>query len=510
MVLILGLALLPLGVIAIFGSLNAARTQRANDVLEAQAVLALTTQRLNAAITRASVTIRVASGSISNAGPDAAQGACQRAAEQLSDEHGAEISFALYAPGKRLVCSTTGFQPSALPLLPPSGLLSAVTVEGDQGALRFLLFDSAGSAQGEVLMSAQMLRTLARPSNPPMPLQIDLTGNGHTISLFDEFAEGPFVREVSLSSSMMSERLQLRLHAAAAALTTFDMVMILLPMLLWLFAAVIGWVVVHRLLLRPLAAMQKAITAYRPGEAVFEAPNLRSPAREISDLGNAFDQVTRTVAQHEADLEAGIERQTMLVREVHHRVKNNLQVVASLLNIHSRGSESAEAAAAYGSIQRRVDALAVVHRNHYAELEHTPGVPLRGLISELGASLRASSPEGASKFQIRMALDPVYATQDTAVAVAFLITEAVEFAMLCGGDTVSIALEAEEKERARLTIETGPLQPDAACGDNVRERYERIMTGLARQLRSTPERDVEEGRFSLTLAIIGRESTAEV
>lgn len=505
MLLVLGLALLPLGIVAIFGSVNAARTQRANDVLEAQAVLALATQRLNAAITRASVTIRVASGSISSNDPIAAQGACQRAAEQLSDEHGAQVSFALYAPGKRLVCSTTGFQPTSLPLLPPSGLLSAVTIDGERDELRFLLFDSSGSAQGEVLLSSELLRMLARPVNPPMPFQLDLIGNGQTVSLFDEFSEGPFIREVSLSSTLMSDRLELRLHAAAAALTTFDLVMILLPVLLWLVAAIVGWLAVDRLLLRPLGAMRKAITAYQPGEATFELPNLRNPTREISELGNAFDQVTRTVARHEADLEAGIERQTKLVREVHHRVKNNLQVVASLLNIHSRGSESEEAAAAYASIQRRVDALAVVHRNHYAELEHTPGVPLRALISELGASLRASAPAGASKFQIRMALEPVYATQDTAVAVAFLITEAVEFAMLCGGDLVSIALETDQPERARLTIETGVQRPDAECGPAVRERFERIMSGLARQLRSTPDRNLDEGRFSLVIAIIGPE-----
>ena len=93
--------------------------------------------------------------------------------------------------------------------------------------------------------------------------------------------------------------------------------------------------------------------------------------------------MTRTVARHEADLEAAVVRQTRLVREVHHRVKNNLQVVASLLNLHSRGSPNEEVAAAYASIQRRVDALAVVHRNHYAELEENRGVALKSLITEL-------------------------------------------------------------------------------------------------------------------------------
>jgi two-component system, sensor histidine kinase PdtaS len=84
------------------------------------------------------------------------------------------------------------------------------------------------------------------------------------------------------------------------------------------------------------------------------------------------------------------------IREVHHRVKNNLQVVASLLNLHARGAKTEDASAAYASIQRRVDALAVVHRNHYAELEENRGVALKPLISELGANLRANAPAGAA------------------------------------------------------------------------------------------------------------------
>jgi two-component sensor histidine kinase len=219
--------------------------------------------------------------------------------------------------------------------------------------------------------------------------------------------------------------------------------------------------------------------------------------------------VTRTVARHEAELEAAVERQTRLVREVHHRVKNNLQVVASLLNIHSRGSASEEAAAAYASIQRRVDALAVVHRNHYAELEKTPGVALRALISELGASLRASAPAGASRMQIRLSLEPLYANQDVAVSVAFLITETVEFAMLCGCNAVSITLESEEPGRGRLSIESKALSGGAACSADIGDRFERIITGLARQLRSTPDRDTEAGRFSLSIGIVGSEEDME-
>jgi hypothetical protein len=95
-----------------------------------------------------------------------------------------------------------------------------------------------------------------------------------------------------------------------------------------------------------------------------------------------------------------------------------------------------------------------------------------------------------------------------AVSVAFLITETVEFAMLCGCNAVTIALEGEENGRARLSIESAALSGAPACSADIAERFERIITGLARQLRSAPERDHETGRFTVSIAIVGRDEEA--
>src|SRR3982751_2423660 len=107
---------------------------------------------------------------------------------------------------------------------------------------------------------------------------------------------------------------------------------------------------------------------------------------------------------------SALEGQRRLVREVHHRVKNNLQVVASLLNIHGRSADTSEARAAYAGISRRVGALSIVHRNHFAEMEENRGIALRPLVSELAAELRATAPEGARGFAVDLALDGVYTT----------------------------------------------------------------------------------------------------
>src|SRR5205823_621059 len=99
--------------------------------------------------------------------------------------------------------------------------------------------------------------------------------------------------------------------------------------------------------------------------------------------------------------------QRRLVREVHHRVKNNLQVIASLLNIHGRSAGGAEARAAYAAISRRVGALAIVHRNHFAEMEENRGIALRPLVTELAAELRATAPDTARGMLIDIDLQAV-------------------------------------------------------------------------------------------------------
>jgi two-component sensor histidine kinase len=334
--------------------------------------------------------------------------------------------------------------------------------------------------------------------------RLELSGSGGQLVVHDEFQSAALGRELYLTEPIAGGLLQMSLRIVTAPLSAAELLAILLPVLMWLAAAVIGWMIVDRLLLKPLAGMQRAVAAYQPGDTQLALPTLRSPAREIGELGQAFARVTETVARHEAELEAGLERQKRLVREVHHRVKNNLQVVASLLNLHARGATSEDASAAYASIQRRVDALAVVHRNHYAELEENRGVALKSLLSELGANLRANAPKSASGLQIRLAVDHVHASQDVAVPVAFLVTELVEFAMFCDARCVTVTVEQAGPGKASLVVESDALQGAPRCDERLFERFDRIVTGLSRQLRSVIQKDSEAGRYALEIAIVGR------
>ena len=132
-------------------------------------------------------------------------------------------------------------------------------------------------------------------------------------------------------------------------------------------------------------------------------------------------------------------------------------------------------------------------------MEENRGIALRPLLSELAAELRAGAPEAARGLAIDLDLDTVYTTQDVAVAVAFLITEIVEFAMLDRPeDPIEISLRRTSELTARLTLGSPVLVPDEA-DEPEKVQFERIVGGLAKQLRSPLDRKL--GRYSVDLPV---------
>ena len=290
-----------------------------------------------------------------------------------------------------------------------------------------------------------------------------------------------------------------RVGTKAERITTAGRLLLLLPMLMWVAAALITWLLVTRALVRPLKRLQRAVQTYQPGQPALDLPRKLGPSTEIQELRDAFGRAVTRVDESEREMASALEGQRRLVREVHHRVKNNLQVVASLLNIHGRSADTDAARAAYASIGRRVGALSTVHRSHFADMEENRGIPLRPLVSELAAELRAGTPAAARGLAIDLELDTVNTTQDVAVAVAFLVTEIVEFAMLNRpADPVEISLRRDSDLTARLTLSSPVLNPDEAEKPE-KVQFERIIGGLAKQLRSPLERKL--GRYSVDLPV---------
>lgn len=492
MLLFLALALFPLGLVAVLASIDAAREGRAERSQLARIEAARTADDLGNLVTRDAIALTMAAES-----EGGAQGCALLERTQASRFNIVLGRFALYDERGRMLCGSPGFAPA----LPSRSLdVGDTRLWLDGATLRYAVRTDGGQATG-ALDRAALRAVAAGTTNRPIDLHLE--ANGRRLQLVDRFTQNAVQSPIASRARLGGSDVFAVVTTGAIPTSAVELVTIVLPLAMWMAAALLGWLIVDRLLLRPIMNMQRAVLAYRPGGQTFALPYMPTSASEIRDLGDAFVRVTTKVSEHETQMEAAIARQARLVREVHHRVKNNLQVIASLLNLHARGARSVDAADAYASIQRRVDALAVVHRNHFAELEDDRGVALRTLLSELTGNLRGTAPESATGMAITLDLDALHVNQDVAVSVAFFVTEVVEHAMLCTPtEPVHVALSRTDVPTvARLKLRSASLLEGASCEHVDVRQFERITTGLSRQLRAVLEKDGVNGIYAIDITV---------
>ena len=279
-----------------------------------------------------------------------------------------------------------------------------------------------------------------------------------------------------------------------------EFIALILPAITILAAAFIAWYVADRLLIRPVVALRQNVSEYEPGEELSPLSKMPNAAAEIEQLGDAFRDMSVNVSEDKSALAEALVHQKLLTREVHHRVKNNVQVISSLIRIHARGASSAEEEQAFAFMQRRVDALAVVQRNHFAEVEDNEGISLRTLANELIASLRTNARDGSIAHTIKSDIANLAICQDIGVPVAFLITEIAELSIKIDPDaviTIAAIADDQDEDAALLSITSPALTNNDELQALLGHGVERILTGLSRQLRSPLDFDAATGGYSI-------------
>ncbi len=198
------------------------------------------------------------------------------------------------------------------------------------------------TARNDLIVAAEIpLEPLARITAPTSEAATLILWQGDTsLQLAGRPAPTPSTQTITVASPVADGQLALELRADTAPIRAIEWLMVLLPILMWLAAGLIGWLVMERLVLRPLGRLQKSVDGFDIAHGPLRTPALKTPSQEIRSLAQAFTDATARQIEHEAELAESLARQRRLTREVHHRVKNNLQVVASLINLHARGAQA--------------------------------------------------------------------------------------------------------------------------------------------------------------------------
>jgi two-component sensor histidine kinase len=211
------------------------------------------------------------------------------------------------------------------------------------------------------------------------------------------------------------------------------------------------------------------------------------------------------IEQRVAQLEASLREKEILLKEIHHRVKNNLQIISSLLSLQAQKIQEPHVQALFRQARDRVRSMALVHENLYQSPD-LGRAELAEYARALMQSLFEAYADAAANIRLRLELEPVHLPVDVAIPCGLILNELATNALKHAfhgrsKGEITVMLQAGHDRMIRLTVQddgTGlPPGLDWRSGGALGLR---LVNMLTEQLNGTLEVHNRNGTtFQLTL-----------
>ncbi len=194
-------------------------------------------------------------------------------------------------------------------------------------------------------------------------------------------------------------------------------------------------------------------------------------------------------------LEKKLGEKEMLLKEVHHRVKNNLQTVSSLLSLQSRAIEDAKISSIIKSSQNRVVSMAIVHEMLYKRDDYSSKIELKPYVEELMEYLIRSLKGNDHQISTLLDIGDFKLSIDTVIPLGLIINETVTNALKYGipGTTegeIQINLSKKGANSYEIYLgDNGIGFPEDVDPKTSKSLGLKLIHNLARQLKGTIARD---------------------
>lgn len=293
------------------------------------------------------------------------------------------------------------------------------------------------------------------------------------------------------------------------------LVTVLFPILMWFAGILVAFFGLHRLVIRHIRDLRDAMRRFALGERDMTLLRLDTPSEEFDEAQRAFNRMARILTQAEARREQDLHDKEVLLREVHHRVKNNLQMIASMMNMQSRAVTTPEAKRVLQGLQRRVQGLAAIHRTLYTTPDMTM-VEVASLADELVREVTSLAGSGTSAVKIVRDLQPMHLYPDQAVPLSMVLSEMLTNAVKYvgvpaqGPAEIQIRLAQAEGGEISLSVENTkgaavtPMDPGDSTGIG-----SRLMRAFVVQLEGQQEVIEDSDRYRITVRFHPSEFTQD-
>ena len=142
-------------------------------------------------------------------------------------------------------------------------------------------------------------------------------------------------------------------------------------------------------------------------------------ARELREA-----QVRRERKQAEEQIKASLQEKEVLLKEIHHRVKNNLQIISSLLNLQAEYLKDNQALEVFKDSQNRIESMALIHEKLY-QSQDLAKINFADYIQDLVTNLFYSYNVNSSAINLKMNVEEVFLAIDAAIPCGLIINELI-------------------------------------------------------------------------------------
>jgi len=250
-------------------------------------------------------------------------------------------------------------------------------------------------------------------------------------------------------------------------------------------------------MLTGLASEHVAVQAMKGGAQDYLVKDRLTAQALSSAVEKAMEKVglIRTLKTERDRLAASVAEKDTLLKEVHHRVKNNLQVIASLLRLQADGMGDARLTEALRESQNRVESMALIHEQLY-ETEDLREVDLARHASLLASNLVRSYAIDEGRISWSVSIEAVPLTVDRAIPAGLILNELISNAFkhaFPDGRKGSLSIEGR-RSGGSVVLEVrddGVGMPEGADPARPKSLGLEIVAILTRQLKGTFE--IERG-----------------